>query len=237
MGVRIDSENPRKLIINKSYDVTIDENIYIWSLYKKGTTEKWQWTSITTTESSGQYTAELVAPESYGNSIWVNKFLKIYKKTGGVKIPVYIYTGTSSSGHYDYLLTNGNPDGNFLISSDAPFFVHTFCTKVPYEECKKWSAAQWMMLGEETSNQAVINSDSDTSNDVQISNTNGATITACAFVSTGSHDLQSYWSGHNSGYCYVVLAHYANEANLGSYATPVYYKKDGNILKSQIIQY
>lgn len=65
------------------------------------------------------------------------------------KAPCYLLASfTTSSGDYDYILPNGNSDDSIIVCSDAPVYVQTLYTKVPYDECKNWSAYEWCLYGQ-----------------------------------------------------------------------------------------
>lgn len=65
------------------------------------------------------------------------------------KAPCYLFVSlTTSSGDYDYILPNGNSDDSIIVCSDAPVYVQALYTKVPYDECKNWSAYEWCLYGQ-----------------------------------------------------------------------------------------
>ena len=57
--------------------------------------------------------------------------------------PVYIYTGTAGTGEYDWLVENPIADDYVFVSSDAPVYVHTLVTQLPYNTCKDWPVEEW----------------------------------------------------------------------------------------------
>ena len=64
-------------------------------------------------------------------------------------VPMYYYTELTpsedfiNSGRYDSLKQNPSSLNSFIVSSDAPVFVHTMATYIPYNECKFWSVEDW----------------------------------------------------------------------------------------------
>ena len=56
---------------------------------------------------------------------------------------IYRYIGNPGSGDYDWLMQKSETDNYLLVSSDAPVFVHTLVTQLPYETCKDWSIDEW----------------------------------------------------------------------------------------------
>ena len=86
-----------------------------------------------------------------------NKIIKIlnyqkYKKNNGdlrtewFSLPSYFYTGSPSSGTYDYIQPLNKKA--VLITSDAPVFAQTLVTSCPYEECVNWEAEEWEFFKE-----------------------------------------------------------------------------------------
>ena len=105
---------------------------------------------------------------------------------GHIYKPVIHYTGTASSGNYDYIIQN--KDNSILVASDAPVFVQTLVTNRPYSECSKWTAKEWEAFHEHKGDQYMAFSSSD-------------------------HSPQKYTipvSEISSGNCYCVIVHYAN---------------------------
>ena len=56
---------------------------------------------------------------------------------------LYRYIGTPGSGDYDWIMQKSDTDNYLLVSSDAPVFVHTLVTRLPYETCKDWPVSEW----------------------------------------------------------------------------------------------
>lgn len=102
----------------------------------------------------------------------------------------YIWTGSqSNTGDYDLLLPNGSSKTSVGVSSDAPVFVQTYSTKLPYSECKDWAAAIW------------------DSNNIKI--LGGKILT----FSSSDHSSKRYsipMDQIENGECYVVIAHFAD---------------------------
>ena len=55
----------------------------------------------------------------------------------------YYYTNTSVQPSGDFNYIQKLSDSEFMITSDVPTLVHTIKTKIPYRECKKWTADDW----------------------------------------------------------------------------------------------
>ncbi len=68
---------------------------------------------------------------------------KLFGTTAGTGGFGYYYTSTTnkSSGSYDYMQKLS--DSVWLVSSDAPTFVHTLKTNIPYNKCRNWTADEW----------------------------------------------------------------------------------------------
>ena len=56
---------------------------------------------------------------------------------------IYRYIGNPGSGDYDWLMQKSDTDNYLLVSSDAPVYVHTLVTQLPYETCKDWPVDEW----------------------------------------------------------------------------------------------
>jgi hypothetical protein len=123
----------------------LDFEIYIlnpdntWSLYniKKdimfnlnwmGDTNIYTWTNAEGLELPDDKIIKIfTSASSLNNTIW--------------SIPSYFYTGTQSTGKYDYIQSHTTK--TVLIASDAPVFVHTVYVPKDYKECKNWTAEEW----------------------------------------------------------------------------------------------
>ena len=69
------------------------------------------------------------------------------RMTNGYSVAQYYYVDPNdtvflNSGRYDDLRTTSNPN-TFIVSSDAPVFVHTIVTNVSFDECSNWSLDDW----------------------------------------------------------------------------------------------
>ena len=107
------------------------------------------------------------------------------------------YTGSySGDGSCNLLYANGSAKDSMAVSSDAPVFVHTIVTKYQYDECKNWNAEQWECLTQEL-NTAL--------NPKQFAFSDGH---------PKRYDIPM--SDIESGSCYVVVAHYADDTVLMS---------------------
>ncbi|HAC31725.1 MAG TPA: hypothetical protein DCF70_03775 [Treponema sp.] len=98
----------------------------------------------------------------------------------------FYYTGTASSGNYDYIIQN--KDDSILVASDAPVYVQTLVTNRPYEECSTWSAEEWECFHKHVGDKYMAFSSSD-------------------------HSPQKYTipvSEIESGECYCVVVHFAD---------------------------
>ena len=112
--------------------------------------------------------------------------------------PYYFYVG-SHSAEWDFLVSNAENNKSVLIQSDAPVYVCTYITNVPYEECVNYDVNFWEEYKRVTDEQIF-----------EFSNSN--------------HDFKSYKIDLNKipkNYSYVVVAHYADGKKMKSH---VYYK-------------
>lgn len=57
---------------------------------------------------------------------------------------VIFYNGTPGSGEYDWILENGHSKDYLFVCSDAPVYVHTLITELPYEDCVNWNIKEWL---------------------------------------------------------------------------------------------
>ncbi len=74
-----------------------------------------------------------------------NKFIRIKNSDS---IYQYYYVGLNgtdfkNSGRYDSLKKDSTSTDSFIVSSDAPVFVHTLVTNIPYETCRYWDVGDW----------------------------------------------------------------------------------------------
>lgn len=91
-----------------------------------------------------QYTAyEKIVDSSYDNC-----FVKMAAAESGgagrIMNSVIFYNGTPGTGEFDWLRQNGNAKDYVFVSSDAPVYMHTLVTNIPYEQCKNWSSQEWL---------------------------------------------------------------------------------------------
>ena len=98
------------------------------------------------------------------------------------------YTGPyTGDGSYNLLYANGNGKTSMAVTSDAPVFVHTIVTKHSYDECNKWSAEQWECVNKELAPKQL------------------------AFSDGRSKRYDIPVDEIESGECYVVIAHFADD--------------------------
>ena len=55
----------------------------------------------------------------------------------------------AANSNYNYVNLNGMSTTSIVISSKANVLIRFFKTKQPYDECKKWSAAEWNILSDQ----------------------------------------------------------------------------------------
>ncbi len=111
---------------------------------------------------------------------------------GWIYKPMIHYTGSASSGNYDYIIQN--TDNSILVASDAPVFAQTLVTTRSYEECSTWSAEEWEGFHKHIGDKYMEFSSSD-------------------------HSPQKYTIPENeinSGECYCVVVHFANNTTAKS---------------------
>ena len=102
--------------------------------------------------------------------------------------PYFLYTGSESSGVFDHFLELGSAENAVAIASDAPVFVQTYCSSRSYNECKDWSVEDWEWYRDSIDK-------------------------VCFDFSESNHSAQIYnipVDQISSGYCYVVIAHFAD---------------------------
>ena len=98
-------------------------------------------------------------------------------------------TTAPADGNYNLVTSNGNSKSSVGISSDAPVFVHTCVTTLPYEECKDWAEYKWETSNRKQLGEKYIN------------------------FTTTDYFQKKYAipvSQIDEGSCYVVIAHFAN---------------------------
>ncbi len=107
----------------------------------------------------------------------------------GISDPYYFYTGTPSSGaSTDALYASSNIPSMYFVNSDQPVLVNTIITKKTLSECRNWTYEKW------NHRHKVINDKyfNFSSSDRKIKSYN-IDLTEIPY-----------------GYCYVVVAHFAD---------------------------
>ena len=144
---------------------------------------------------------KIVKQEDITYSVTGSKFVKVRyvrKKSYHCQDNYEIYyAGTEScTNAYNLLYSNGNSKTSMAVSSDAPVFVHTLATGHSYEECKNWSLSEWESFPREINPQKFTFDSSDRPKryDIPMGGTTGV----------------------QSGECYIVIAHYADNSVLMS---------------------
>lgn len=69
-----------------------------------------------------------------------DNFVEVQYGSGNIR---YVYIGKNNSKKYDYIIANGRSKNSVVICSDAPVYVYTAFTTVPYEICKDWNCETW----------------------------------------------------------------------------------------------
>ena len=148
------------------------------------------WTKINSTNDQVKITSDLE-----------EKFLRLFKISGtnvltsckAFSTPQYFFTGTSSSGSFDYMLPNNND--SVLVNSDKVALVYTVVTSKPYDECVKWDMEKWER------NQHILN--------VRLMSLNGI---------PQKYSIPVVDDGDDDDYvkqdeCYAVIVHFANNTS------------------------
>ena len=115
--------------------------------------------------------------------------------------PLYYYTGTKSSGEYDYVFREDAT--GVVVVSDADVYAHTMYVNRPYEDCCDWTANEWELYGK------------------------GIGDTVIAFEASEGFTPKRYTvplTDIPSGACYAVVFHFATE-NTSVSAVSKAYKK------------
>ena len=134
------------------------------------------------------YTRTIYIDTSY-NFPTANTFLKILNNEYGCGHPFYYYNGTyTGEGQYNGIYKIGNSKSAIGVCSDAPVYVHTLVTKVPYEICKDWDHLEWE-YNKKSLNEEVLE-----------------------FTTPVQQRYTIPVDSMDPGDCYVVIAHYANNA-------------------------
>ncbi|MBO4639714.1 MAG: hypothetical protein J5710_08170 [Treponema sp.] len=106
-----------------------------------------------------------------------------------------LYAATIDSGNseYNYVSLNGMSTTSIVISSKANVLVRIFETKQSFDECKKWSAAEWNILSDKCRDSKMV-----------------------SFSSTSSPKMYTFDDVYISeGNCYCAVVYFAN-----GYAVP-----------------
>ncbi len=124
------------------------------------------------------------------NSALDGKFVKILtSRSEEIYKTLYLFNGDNpGTGKYDWLFDNPNSSDYVFISSDAPVFIYTAVTQMPYETCKDWSINEWESFKEHYGDEY------------------------CDF-STSDHAQRRYsipLDKITDGSCYCVIAHFAD---------------------------
>ena len=176
---------------------TYEPKSRVWEAYVLNSSNEWSLTGYNSTV--GVTSTSISASDGQAADVFTDKFVKVCAYSPDLSKsytynakPVYFYTGTKSpSVEYNTLLKNGNSKNSVAVSSNAPVLVQTIATPVPYEECKDWSLQKWCLLGLEVDNK-IISFTSEERGPKQY------TI-----------DTNKFSNKTESGWCYVIIAHYA----------------------------
>ena len=107
----------------------------------------------------------------------------------GVSAPYYFYHGTKSSGAAtDFLVSSDSSPYLYFVGSDQPVLLTTVITKKPLSECSSWDYDRWNRRHKVVQEKQLAFTPSDTS-------------------------FKSYYVDSTKipeGYCYIVIAHYAD---------------------------
>ncbi|MBO4533158.1 MAG: hypothetical protein IKX70_04645 [Treponema sp.] len=108
------------------------------------TEDGWAWKETTIKKSDNDINASSVGEfELMDNSFVKMSYLKILSSEICYYNYGYYYTNTSVQPSGDFNYIQKLSDSEFMITSDVPTLVHTIKTKIPYRECKKWTADDW----------------------------------------------------------------------------------------------
>ena len=193
--------NPDRTYVNfydwkyEIYALEVEDNVLTWQLYNSG--------NYNSGDKPPANHLAVVIPDCTSNAYY--KIVVSAKNTDtgyaqrNYTDAVYYYKGYyneedpdnkfvvgQSTGKYDYIMPKTS--SSVLVSSDAPVFVHTLVTKIPYSECKDWDVEKWEHHRKELGMQKL---------DFTKLNTTGQKYT----IPVGQI---------NEGECYVVVAHFSN---------------------------
>ena len=112
------------------------------------------------------------------------------RMTNGYSVAQYYYVDPNNtvflnSGRYDDLRTTSTPN-TFIVSSDAPVFVHTIVTNVSFDECSNWSLDDWEFYKRQVGNRIY------------------------AFEARNQKEYTVPTRDIQSGECYIVVAYFAD---------------------------
>ena len=164
----------------------------VWRLDVFGTVAKlgyytWQSSKWTDTLTKAIDRGDQVIDPLPSNTFIKVTLLEDYGPSSNVPSDYY-YTGTWNSGDYDLITPNGSSKDSVGISSDAPVFVQTLVTSLPYSDCSQWTPAKWELNRRHLGEKMLTFSSSD-----KITKRYKIPLTEI-----------------NSGECYCVIAHFAN---------------------------
>ncbi len=142
---------------------------------------------------------------AYVYDIPTDSFIKI---TAGYQAPLYYYLGTKNSGSYDYIMKNGNSSSSVIISSDAPVFIHTMVTSVPYSDCKDWTPNAWEVFGAEKNIQ--VYDFTPTQTQINMENEEGEIETLQTITINKQPQTYTIPGDLKPGQSYCVIAHFAD---------------------------
>ena len=91
-----------------------------------------------------QYSAYKKIEDSSYDNCFVKMATAESGGAGRIMNSVIFYNGTPGTGEFDWLTQNGNAKDYVFVSSDAPVYIHTLVTNIPYEQCKDWSSQEWL---------------------------------------------------------------------------------------------
>ncbi len=192
--VEVEKQNSSYMLISNEYpnlspNWVTSEVYYLkpdgsWELYN--TIPSDTYIQLEETQSGNKIGKRLLNATGASPDVPQDSYIRVLSKIYYYGMPLYFYTGNGSSGSYDYILPKTKE--RVLVASDAPAFVHTLVTTAPYDECKNWDASKWENMHE-------------------------ALESVYLNFSASKNSPQSYYipiSQINEGYCYCVIAHFAN---------------------------
>ncbi len=181
---------------NNLYLIEYNSSDYVRELYAVAFDNGFP-TTYESPASSSRFSVELLANNTRKIKIGTYRtpfndkftFLKIMPSSEGRGHPFYYYNGTyTGEGQYNGIYKIGNSKSAIGVCSDGPVYVHTLVTKVPYEICKDWDHLEWE-YNKKSLNEKVLE-----------------------FTTPVQQRYTIPVDSMDSGDCYVVIAHYANNA-------------------------